>query len=648
MARTAVDDIMDLFTGPVDEDDLEVNLNTLKPAKGMSFPVPAGFGKMWKKRIDDAVEVYEVEHAKWDAIFTMYRETGIEDTNNTLIQSYQYQLKSNVDENIIRDNIKSIMRSTYMRNPHIEFTATKQDDTLVECLDTVLQFIMNKKTSPGLNMKVKARRWVMHGHMTNHGVLRLDYQEHEGSLDQAQALLAELEGRMQKAKSVDEIKTVEAQLQLLYEQMPVLETKGIKVVNVLPHKIIIDPNCTDLDLDSANWLAEFFDVKRKYVEEKFYDVNEDGERIRLADGKTADIQDTSEENVGDQITEIIMGDQTQERREYQKKGMMTLCNVYDKLTRRIYLFSTEDWSTPLWVYEDTLKLSRFFRHFLLAFSETVESIIQPGEPSFYVGHIHEINKINRKAKEIRDSAFGALIYNKNSVDAEEVKKLIKHLRDPNKIEAFGINKDETKKLNEVLEVFVPPAFDYQQLFNTAGLRSVIDKAASVSMVDRGEQFKTNTTNKAVEYYDQQKQQSNALYIESIEDAFESLAWSMSEILVSKYSKEDIAELIGEDLAAGFIPMSIAEFNRTYRMEIAAGSIEKPNTQFKKKEAIEIAQSLGQVGQATPATTLQIILRMFQSAFSNFLVKKDDWEMLKQESMANLNKGVSTNEPSQNQ
>ena len=82
------------------------------------------------------------------------------------------------------------------------------------------------------------------------------------------------------------------------------------------------------------------------------------------------------------------------------------------------------------------------------------------------------------------------------------------------------------------------------------------------------------------------------------------------------------------------------------MKLASGSIEKPTTEYKKQEALNIAQALGQVGQSAPGMTMTLMLRMFQTAFSGLLIKKEDWKMLEQEIQANLTKGVSTNGPQQ--
>lgn len=612
-------------------------------AEGMSIPVPKNFGKLWYERIKSAKEVYQMEHLKWDAVFDQYRRCGDEGIRTDSGETYQYHHKENTDENIIRTNIRTIMRSTYMKNPHLEFTGSDEDDDFADTLEYIITYLMNKQTHPGINLKPKARRWIMHGQLTNFGVLRLDYQAKEGSLEEAQKELEEIEEKLRNSKDKDEIQQNEQRLQLLYEKMPLLESKGMLLSNVLPHKVIVDPNTTQIDLSDCGWLAEEFPLDRDYVREKYYVKKGDDYAYRANPEKTIKPREKGDADVEESVLSTVLNDQTQQRRDYVKKNKVMCWMIYDKTTRRNYLFSSEDWSQPLWVYEDDLKLSRFFRHFIISFSESLDGIVQPGEASFYIGQVHAINEINRKAQQIRKSVFGALMYDKESADADEVKKLIAHLNNPSQVAAFGISKKGSeKKISEMLEVFVPPSFEYQQLFDTRAFRSVIDKAQAMSDVDRGEQFKANTTNDAVQYMAGNRQAATNQLIDLIEDSFEALGWAMSEILVSKYTKDDITELVGPEKAAKFTPMTVREFNRTYRMTIAAGSIEKPTTEYKKEEAIKISQSIGQFGQAAPGTTMRLMLRMFQNAFSSFLVKKKDWDQLEAETQANLTKGVSTN------
>lgn len=354
-----------------------------------------------------------------------------------------------------------------------------------------------------------------------------------------------------------------------------------------------------------------------------------------------DVQDIKES-----ILDTVMNERTEEQREVRDKNKVRCVYYYDKILRRIHLFNTEDWKYPLWSWDDDMGLSRFFRHFIIAFGEPIDSIIQPGETSYYVGQVNQVNQINRKAANVRDTIFNTLVYNSKTVDTAEVKKLVRHLRNPRQVQAFGIGNDSEQDINKLLTALAPPAYQFKDVFDSTQLRTQIDRAANISDVESGGQFRTNTTNEAIETYATVRQEATQVLIDVIEEAMSDIGWAIAELLVSKYSKEEIVEMVGQTKAEGFAPMSVPEFNRHYRMQVTAGSIEKPTSQFKKQEAISIAQAIGQFGQAAPGTSMRLMLRMFKEAFTSFLVKKEDWTMLEQETQANLQKGVSTDAQAQ--
>lgn len=638
---TILEDDLPPATGSVEEDDDEVGY---LPAKGMSIPVPKSFGKLVKKMYDETREAYRYEHQKWDRAFELYRQSGDDGVKLDDDTEYRWHLENEADENIIRNNVRTIMRSTYMQNPHIEFTDVTKDE-LAETLQYVLSFMLNKKTYPGLNMKMKARRWILHGQLTNFGVVRLDFQKHEGSQQEAVDQLHELEAELAKAKTQQDVKDVYAKLEQLHKQLPLTHSKGMSITNVLPQRVIIDPACTMLDLSDADWLAEDFDMDRTFMMQTYYEKAKDG-TFRMRSNPNATTEAVAEQNTADikaHVVDVIMNARSEEQMSLIAKDTVRCVYFYDKILRRVSLFNTEDWTHPLWVEDDDMNLSRFFRHFILAFGEPVDGIVQAGETAYYVGQVNEINKINRKASQIRQTIFNTLVYNKKSADSKEVAKLVSHLRNPIRVRAFGISDDaEGRKISEILEALVPPSFQHKEIFDTQSLRQTVDRAAQIGEIERGQQFKTNTTNEQVQYYANNRQETTGVLIDVIEDAFEDLGWSISEVLVSQYSKEEIVDMVGEIKGGGFVPMSVREFNQKYRMELASGSIEKPTSEFKKKEALNIAQALGQVGQAAPGTTMKLMLRMFKTAFSNLIVKKEDWQQLDTEIQANLTKGVSTN------
>lgn len=652
MARSArlVNQVADDFTAYDQEDDDSYEtseIDDVLPATNMSIPVPKKFGKMWESKITDALEVNRLEHLIWDKIYELYRQCGDEGAKFEDDDVYRYRMSSSTDENIIRMNVRTLMRSSYMRNPHLEFSATDvEEDQLPDTLEYILEFMMNKQAYPGLNMKPKARRWILHGQLTNFGIMRLDYQPHAGSTEEATNLLQELEQKLQKAKDVEEMDNIYAELDILHEKLPLSEQKGMHLYNVMSQCLITDKNCTQIDLTDAKWVAEWFDMDRDYMHNKYYyKKSEDSDVWCLRDKPSVHTKETPqsvEMDVKQKVINTISGQETEERVALRQENTVRCWYVYDKVLRRIYLFNSEDWSYPLSVENDDMQLSRFFRHFILGFGEPIEGIIQPGEVSFYVGQVGEINRINRKAKTIRDAIFGALLYNSKTADSKEIEKLIRHLNNPTEVKAFGVaNSEENKKISDMLEVLAPPSLQHKEMFDTTQLRAAVDRQAATNEVDRGGEFRTNTTNDAVAAYNQNKEAVTTTVVDSIEDAFEGLGWSMTEILVSKYTKEEIVEIVGPKKAEHFEQLNVKEFNQRYRMQITAGSIEKPTSEFKKKEAFQIAQGLGQIGQGAPITSMRLIIRMFQNAFSSFLVTKDDWKLLEQEGQANLTKGVST-------
>jgi hypothetical protein len=88
-------------------------------------------------------------------------------------------------------------------------------------------------------------------------------------------------------------------------------------------------------------------------------------------------------------------------------------------------------------------------------------------------------------------------------------------------------------------------------------------------------------------------------------------------------------------------MRLGDYLANYSFEMVAGSTEKPNSAFKKKEAIQAAQAVGQFAKAAPGATMKIMLRLFQKAFSDIVVHQEDWDLLDKEITATLQKGIST-------
>lgn len=646
MARTSLAEevVDDIVTEDVDEalqDDDQAPLFQL--IGNASVPVSKKAGARWNDRIKSALEVYASERDIWAETFRLYRLTGdvgIAGSEHV----YAHLFTNDTDENILRENVKLLLRSTYARNPTIEVSSTSNEKKdMAKCLELTASALLNRKQNPGLNAKARLRRQIVHAHLTNFGIVKLNWQEKKGSQQEALQELYRLQKELSKAETVPDIEELYAQLEQLEDELPLHNLAGLSLGNLLPHKLVVDPDCTNNDLSDANWLAEEIWFKNEYIDDRFYEKGEDGGRLRKSDKKKKDVRADSEEtrsgdDVKSRVVAQVMDATTEERQQYLEKGKVKCYLVWDRMTRQISLYEDGDWSYPLWVYEDNLQLTRFYPHFIVSYSEPVDGIIQPGESSQYIGQQREINKINEKTRYIRDVAFGAMIYNTKVLKGDTATRLAEHLKNPKKVEVFGLDWDPEMKLEDALHSFVPPVAQYQELFDTSQLREVANRVTATNDAMKGEQFKTNTNTASVNTYNQAADTTTSELTDIVEDAVADLGWAICEVIVSKFTKDDVINLIGEEYGKHFVPMRVEELNREFALTVVAGSTEKPSSMQKKNEAMQIAQALGQVGQGAPLTTMKLIGRMFSEAFSEFLFTKEDENSLVKETEANMMKG----------
>jgi hypothetical protein len=70
-------------------------------------------------------------------------------------------------------------------------------------------------------------------------------------------------------------------------------------------------------------------------------------------------------------------------------------------------------------------------------------------------------------------------------------------------------------------------------------------------------------------------------------------------------------------------------------------MEKPNSVFRKKEAIEVSQAVGQFARVAPGSVTKIMLGVLQKAFTEVAIKPEDWASIDQEVAASMQKGQPT-------
>jgi len=613
--------------------------------------VSKAYGKNVERRKQAAVTAMEVVRQAWDECYRYYNHNQVRDDVFKTQRRPTTFRQGDSYENLVFSNTSVMIPAIYSKNPDVKFSTDQDEDKeFTELLSRAINALFNKKQPQGVNLKPRMKKAALHAELTNLGIIKLDFISKDDSLEKANLDMDELFGKLEKAKDVKEVKEIEGQMMALETNMEWMEPGGFKLTNVLPINLIIDPCAENEDGSDANWMLEETYIATDYLNARFT-KKVDGEERALLYKPTHKIKTdgagSREDALGLVLEAIEEGTEaktshTDEQRQSYIYQNMTKCFYYwDRSTRKIFLFVDNDWSWPVWAWNDDLKLSRFFPYYFIQFYPSTGGVVSAGETSFYLDQQDEINQINAEVRRIRRLVFNVLVYNSNKLKPDDAKKIANYLKTGVGENILGINIDEGLSIKDAMEALAPPSINYESLFNKAPVYSSIDRLSSVTDALRGAQLKTNTTEDAVQAYVSAAQLRVSNRTDAIEACVEDVAWSMAEIMVSRFSADDIKGLVGEKFVPIWKNMPIAELNANFNIKVAAGSSEKPTSQYKKKEAVQIAQSLGQFARAAPGSTLRVVLKLMQSAFPEIQITSDDWDSITQEIQANLQRGVST-------
>ena len=621
--------------------------------EGSRIAVGKGTGPTWKKKIDAAVKAYDYITQMWDEAFRYYNNSQ----GKALSTPRGVFKRGDSTENILYSNINIMLPAIYGKDPQITCsTQDAADEAFTESMQKLLNVLFRKRNL--LNAKWKIRRAAGLGLLTNFGVLKLDFTKKDDSREIAIQSMQKISDELAKAKDTATVERLYGELEALEMNMEVLRPNGPALTGVLPHNLLIDPYAENQDGTDAEWQAEriFFATHaltarftKKAVED---DEISEGDRVLIykpthkaafAEGKGS-----REDGLGLVLEAIDGGSNVthhteDERRAYQEMYYTECWLVWDKVMRRVYLFHRDDFAWPIWVWDDPLKLSRFFPYFIIGFGLSTGGTVSVGETAYYLDQQDEINDINRQVARIRRTIFDFFFYDSDSMEKNEVEKFVDAIRgdgQANTPHILGVKADG-RKVNDLIDTLRLPSAEYKDFFNKDAILNSINRMTNTNDALRGAQFKTNTNEASVETYQDSMRLSTGTKTDAIEDVVSDLAHSLAELSVQNYTKEDVELLIGKANAEGWDQMSVEHFNAEFSIDIVAGSMEKPNSLFKKKEAVQVAQAVGQFAQAAPGAVLRIMLRVLSQAFTDIVIKKEDWEAIDQEVAANAQKGVST-------
>lgn len=617
---------------------------------GSKIPISRQVGIMWKRKFDAAMKAYESTHAAWNQVFQYYNndQTKSMDTPRGVFK------RGDGTENVVYSNLNTMLPAVYSKNPDIQCsTSDKDDEGFCDSLKTLLNTILRRRDK--LNAKPKVKRAAGFGLLTNFGILRIDWTKKDDSRELAIQELAKLSKELEKAKTQEVVGEIYGKMHALEQQMEIRQPNGPGMRNVLPHNLIIDPYAEDNDGLDGNWMIERCFELTAGLNARFTEEDPETKERHLIYKPThkavfaGEDQGSRDDGVGLVMQSMAPAEvdkhTTEERTAFINMYYTECYLVWDKTMNRVMLFSRDDWTWPIWVWDasEIMNVTRFFPYFIIGYGMSTGGTVSVGEVSYYLDQQDEINDINRQIARIRRALFDYFFYNSAAVNADEAEKFFRALRGETQggSHILGVDAGEGGDISKMVQAFLPPSAQYEPFFNKEPILNSINRVTNTSDALRGVQFKTNTNESAVDTYQESARLAVGAKVDVIEDVMSDLAYTLGELCIQNYTKEEVEGLIGRVPAEGYEQVPLELFRSMYSVEVVAGSMEKPNSMFKKKEAVQIAQGIGQFAQAAPGTSLRIMLRVLEKAFTEVVIHKEDWNSLDQEIQATMQKGIST-------
>lgn len=615
------------------------------------IPVSPKLGAFWERRKKEGEKFIENTHAKdrWDEAIRYYQndQGGKSSKRRRLSQvATGRDSESAMDygtENIVFGNVSSLVPAIYAKNPDIEITSNKgqSDEPQLDMYEKLVNVLFDRKVQPGLNLKNKMRRATVLAMLTNLSYLELSYVKKEDSSEAVVNEVMQLSEQLQKAKDTKEIARIEGKLLALDEKINMLSASGPRLRVRAPWEVIIDAAAEEPDLSDATYVIVCDYLRTEFLRAMYGNYDENGNwKSIYAPSHVLEAGDRDISGHDDEINHFtLLGEGEEDYKKYGYKNesdYKDACRtkvwyVWDKTTRRVLMFNDKDWSQPIWVWDDPYKLSRFFPFFALSFYTDPMERYARSEVMYYLDQQDEINKINNERSRMRHWIMSKVFVNTSVM--KDVTAVKRFLSGDTADTVFGLTLPEGAKISDAIGTLPAPSTQFEQLFDTGPILQSVNRLSSVTPVLQNEQFKTNTTNKAIESYESSTQTRLDEKIDAIEDILGDIGQSLLEMCVQFMAEDDVVALIGKNVvnaAGGWLPeLTPDQFNEQFAFSIVGGSTLKPTSKVKKEQAINLGQTVGQFATAVP-TVIPVIMRMFERAFKeDFVVTPEDWQAIDQ-------------------
>ena len=189
---------------------------------------------------------------------------------------------------------------------------------------------------------------------------------------------------------------------------------------------------------------------------------------------------------------------------------------------------------------------------------------------------------------MREFGFNHFLFDTNSgIDKNDIQKWA---NGGNNI--LGVKLPPNKKWEDVLFNGQLPSDKTQQLYDKTDIITTIDMITGTDATTR-----TKLDDKR----------------DAIETWLGQVGWGIAQLCLQFMSKEQVESLLGvgnaegwENVDAQFIPLQ-------FSLQCVGGSTMKPTSDFKKQEALQISQVLGQFASASPYVVI-VMLQVLQRAY----------------------------------
>ena len=651
MANKQIDKQIDQLDGADPTDD-SVKDDDYVPSyrvyQNSRIPVSKAMGPFWRNRQKEGLAILKNSGVKdrWDEAISYYQnDQGGKSNGRRRLDEVSTGSETEemfMTENIVFSNVSAIVPSIYAKNPDVEVVDRKgTNEDKAAMYERLVEELFRIKTSPGINLKPKMRRATVMAMLTNIAYFELGYVKREDSSQAAVDDLTKLSEELQAAKTTKEIAEIEGKLLALEERVNMLSEAGPTLKIKPPDAVILDPNCETCDPVDCQYVIVADYVNTSFLQAVYGEKDEDGnwksiyKPTHVVDAKSSGVPDISGHD--ETITSFsLIGNEPDYKKfgysdedSYKQACRTKVWMVWDKTTRRVMMFHDEDWSWPIWVWDDPYNLTRFYPIFSLSFYTDPAQRYARSEVMYYLDQQDEINRVNNERARMRHWAASKVFVNTGILpDASAVETFLsRKTRD----KVFGLKLGDGQKIGDAISAFPAPSTALETLFDTGPLIQSINRLSSVTPILQNEQFKTNTTNKAIESYTSSTQTRLDEKIDAIEDVLGDIGQALIEMCIQFMTEEQVVALVGEDVvtkAGGWSQdMRPDQFLQSYNFNTVGGSTLKPTSKVKKDQAMNLGQVLGQFAQASPAVLL-IVLKMMERAFNeDVVVTQQEWDMI---------------------